>query len=808
MHEFAPIGERVARVRAKYRTTMPKVCIERYRIVTEFYMEHPELSGEMKRALVFKELCEKMPPVVHEDEVIVGTQATAYRGCALYPEVQADWLAPTLTSGHLSTRGIDPYEVDPEEAAYVAETAPFWEKNSFSKRFDSVIPPEYEAHQFNGVVDWQMHGSASTPIGHICPGFDIALDEGLAPVRDRAQAWLDGHEGRIFGDDAPKFQFFRTIVIVCDAMIRFADRYGDECERLAAAEPDDARRAELMSMADTLHWIFKNPCRTFQDAIQALFFYQMCTCLDGQQHGNSLGRVDQHLGKYYEADLAAGRITPERAQELVDLFVLKIGEMNKMGPDGAAAGAPGYTSGQLMTLGGVDAQGRDATNPVTYMFLQTGGRLILHDPPQALRIHENTPEELWEAAIATTSRCGGVPTFENDQVIIPALMKRGLPLEIARQYALIGCLEPMVPGWEYGCPGGSGMQSFFVLPNALMLAINNGVNPMPRRDGQPNLQVGPATGYLYEMESMDEVLAALKAQIEYFADWWVSLTNLYEHEVGEQVPLPLLSATTRGCMEKGLDIMRGGAEYNSCGIAAVGIGNLVDSLGAIDQLCFSAPEGERVATRELYDAIMANWEGFDELHARIANDLSHYGNDVPEVDKYLKWTGDTFCDKMNSMTGPRGRYAAGIWPVTMHVIYGMGTWATPDGRHAGEPLSDGIGPVQSTDKNGPTALLRSVEWLDQSKCSNGTLLNMRFHPNALASPDGREKLEALMKTYFDAMGMQLQLNIIGTDTLRAAQDRPEEYQDLVVRIAGFSSYFVEVNKETQDDLIRRTELAL
>ncbi|MGI6217215.1 MAG: glycyl radical protein [Coriobacteriales bacterium] len=805
MFEYMPISERVQNIRARYRTTMPKVCIERYKIVTEFYREHPELPGDLKRALVFKELCEKMPVVVHEGEVIVGTQASAYRGSALYPEIMADWIKPTLSSGNISTRTDDPYEVDEDEVKYVLDTVSFWDKNSFSKRFDAVIPKSYEPHQFNGIVDWAMHNSASTPIGHICPGFDVAIDQGLAPIRDKAQAWIDAHDGKIFGSDAPKYEFYRMVVIVIDAIIRFADRYGDECERLAGEEMDPARKQELLEMADTMHWIYKKPCRTFHDAVQALFFYQMCECLDGQQHGNSLGRVDQHLGKYYVADLAEGRITPDRAQELIDLFVLKIAEMNKVGPDGSAAGAPGYTSGQLMTIGGVDAQGNDATNPVTFMFLQTAGRLILHDPPLALRIHENTPQEVWEAAIATTSRCGGVPTFENDQVIIPALMKRGLPLGIARQYALIGCLEPMVPGWEFGCPGGSGRQSFFVLPNALMLAINNGVNPMPRMDGQPAVQCGVATGYLYEMESMEEVLAAVKAQIDYFADWWVSLTNLYELEVADQVPMPLLSATTHGCMEKGLDIMRGGAEYNSCGIAAVGIGNIVDSLGVIDQLCFQRKDA---TTRELYDAIMANWEGYDELRAHVVNDLEHYGNGEPEVDKYLKWVGDTFCDKINSMTGPRGHYAAGIWPVTMHVVYGKITWATPDGRHAGEPLSDGIGPVQSMDKNGPTALLNSVGWLDQSKCSNGTLLNMRFHPNAISSASGKEKLEDLMKTYFDNAGMQMQLNIIGTETLRDAQKSPENYQDLVVRIAGFSSYFVEVNKETQDDLIRRTQQEL
>ncbi len=612
-------------------------------------------------------------------------------------------------------------------------------------------------------------------------------------------------EGVMFGDSVAKYNFYRAVTIVCEGMITLSKRYAEECIRLASVETDTARKKELEDMAECLNRIMENPCRTFHDAIQCMFLYQVGLCLDGQQHGISFGRVDQYLGSFYEADIAAGTITYDRAQELLDLFYLKVAEMNKIWPYFATLTGPGYTSGQLMTIGGVDKDGNDATNPVSFMMLQSAGRLVLHDPPQSLRIHKGTPRELWEAAIETTQLAGGVPTFENDDVIIPALMERSLSIESARNYCLIGCVEPQGCGDEWACPGGNGTESFFNMLNAFLLAINNGYNPMPGHDGKLGGQVGLPTGYLYEMETFDEVLDATKKQMEYFVNWHISLVNTWEYVASEHMQLPLLSATIDGCMESGKDVMNGGAKYNSTGNAGIAIGNITDSLAVVKYMVY---DKKLVSARELYDAIMSNWEGKEDLRQYILNEAPHYGNDNNYTDELAKWASDVYGNAVTAATGRRGRYAAGLYPVTAHVLFGMSTAASPDGRKAGEPLSDGISPVQQMDKNGPTATIKSVSYIDQRKFSNGTLLNMRFHPTALSNKTGKEKLKALIKTYFKLGGMEMQFNIVSADTLRKAQKKPEEYRDLVVRIAGFSAYFVEIYKASQEDIIKRTELNL
>ncbi|MBN2040181.1 MAG: hypothetical protein JW864_09080 [Spirochaetes bacterium] len=804
--KLSPVTDRVRKIREKYRSSQPKIDIARYKIVTEFFMENPQLQGILKRAKSFKTLCEKMPITIYDDEVIIGAQVTTYRACALYPETSFHWLLDELREGSIPNRECDPYIVDPEEAKYVLDTGEFWVKECLSAKVDEYIPLGWYKHAGNGVVTFGVKNTSMSPVGHFVANFEKAINKGFGAIRAEAQAKMDELEGNLFGDSISQYNFYRAVVIICDGLITFSKRHAEKCRQLASVESNEERKKELEGMAEVLDWIMENPCRTYHEALQCMYLYQMSMCLDGQQHGISYGRVDQYLGKFYKADIAAGRITHDRAQELLDLFYLKVAEMNKIWPYFATLSGPGYTSGQLMTIGGVDRDGNDATNPVSFMMLQAAGRLLLHDPPQAMRVHQGTPPELWEAAIETTQIAGGVPTFENDDVIIPALMERGLPLESARNYCLIGCVEPQGCGDEWASPGGNGTESYWNMVNAFLLAINNGYNPMPDRHGAMHPgQVGLPTGYLYEMETFEDVLEATKKQMEYFAKWQVSLVNSWEYVAREHMPLPLVSATIDGCMESGKDVMNGGARYNSTGNAAIAIGNITDSLAVTKYMVY---DKKLITPRELYDAIVTNWEGKEELRQQIINEAPHYGNDNEYTDEFVKWASDVYADTINSSTGPRGRWSAGLYPVTAHVLFGWITAATPDGRKAGDPLADGISPVQQMDKNGPTAAVKSVANIDQKKFGNGTLLNMRFHPTALKNETGKEKLKALIKTYFKLGGMEMQFNIVSADTLRKAQEKPEEYKDLVVRIAGFSAYFVEIYKASQEDIIKRTELNL
>ncbi|MCL2391685.1 MAG: hypothetical protein FWC66_03630 [Oscillospiraceae bacterium] len=813
MYTIKPITERVRKMREQYRETQPAICTSRYKLITEFYMANRDMIGSLKRAKNLHNILSHIAIRIDSGEVIVGAQSGTYRACALYPENSVAWLKEEVESGFISTRDIDPYILAEDDRDYILGTIDFWMQECMSAKADAQLLDEYKSIAGNGVTPFGPVGQAQAPVGHFCTGYNTAIRKGFAAIKTEAEAKM-----RALIDDAlpgatmEQYHFYRSIAIVCDGIIIYAKRYAALAAEMAENERDPDRKAELISMAECLNHTVEQPARNFHEAVQCLFLYQTALCLDANMHGMSFGRVDQYLGDFYHADIESGRITPEYAQELMDLFYLKVAEMNKPWGYRQTMSAPGYTSGQLMTLGGLDKDGNDATNGVTYMMLQSAGRLLLHDPPQALRIHKNTPEALWEAAIETTKLAGGVPSFENDDVIIPALMSRGLSLEDARDYCLIGCVEPAGCGTEWPACGGVGTESFMNLAAALILAINDGHTAVPMLNGfvpaplgSPNPRVGIKTGYLYEMTDIDQVKQAFRAQLEYFIKWHTMIINSFEYTARNVLPQPLVSATMAGCMESGKDVMWGGAKYNSTGNAGVGIGNVADALNIINHCCF---QKNICTTREMYDAVMNNWEGYDDLRAYILNEAPHFGNGLPECDGYAEFVGKCFSDTVNALTGPRGRYSAGLYPVTINVAFGAATIATPDGRMKGEPLADGIAAPQGYDTNGPTALIRSVSVINQGDFPNGTLMNLKFHPTALKGADGWKKLSLLMQTYFDMGGMELQINVISTETLRDAQKNPEKHKDLVVRIAGFSSYFVELHPSGQADLIRRTELAM
>ncbi len=810
MHEFKGMSERVAKMRERYRTTKPRVDISRYKLVTEFYMENQQLTGILKRAKNLRNLFENMPTYIADDEVIVGNQGNSYRCSALYPETSFAWVFQEMAEGGFENRFVDPYDINKEDEEYIKQTGAFWLKNNMSAITDEYLPKKYkEDYIGNGVVLFNAFGNAQCPVGHFAANHWVATQKGFAAIRDEARAKMKELEDNGFGGDgAYKYNFYTAVEIVTEGIIIYTKRYAKAALEKAEAETNPERKKELLMMADSLNWIIENPCRTYYDALQCIFLYQMSMCLDAQQHGISFGRLDQYLGRYYEQDIANGTLTPEYAQELTDLFILKIAEQNKCISAFSTACNPGYTSGMLVTIGGVDKEGNDATNEVTYMVLESLARLQLHSPPLALRVNDQMPSKLWEAAIACTKRCGGVPTFEYDGVIIPAMMKRGVSLEDARNYCLIGCVEPSIGGYEWAQPGGTGTESYINIVNALVQAINNGTNPLKSFfPGTPDPhQTGPATGYLYEMNSIEEVCEAFKKQIDFWMPWHANCTNAWETIASFHTQLPLVSATVEGCMESGKDVQCGGAKYNSTGSSCIGIGNVADSLNVINQVCFV----QKIATtRQLYDALMANWEGYEELRQKINGIVPRMGNGDPESDKFVKFVAETYANAITKCEGHRGgKYQAGCYPVTLNVAFGKMTWATPDGRKIGEPLSDGISPVQGMDKNGPVATMQSILKYDQSDFGNGTLCNMKFHPTALASDDGVQKLRSVMESYFKNGGMELQLNVVSSETLRDAQANPDKYRDLVVRVAGFSAYFVEVFKDSQDDLIRRTELNL
>jgi formate C-acetyltransferase len=801
MFTFAPISDRAARLRTRYREGKPEVTVERLRLITDFYRENEAEPALLKRAKLLRHFAENVTLWVGDDELLVGNISPAYRGCAIFPEYGIHWLCDEVRSGEFDVRtiGEERFEISEESKAYILTTEDYWRKHSVSARMDRAAPDEFYDAAGSGVLMFTPADMCDQPVGHFNTDFDKALRKGFGAVRDEAKAKMKELSHHIYGDDAEKYLFYKAVSISCEAAILFSKRYASLCREKAETASTPKRKEELLVMAESLDRIPENPCENFRDAIQCVLLYQHIMIYESGIHGNTLGRLDQYLWKYLKPDLENHSITPEEAQELMDCFCLKISDICKVWSRVSARNSGGYSSGQHVSVGGQLSDGSDASNPVSYMILQSLGRLKLHEPPIDVRIHSGTPRMLWDAAIATAKEVGGIPTLQNDDVIIPALMRKGIPLEDARNYCIIGCVEPAVSGCEWAACGGTGKETYWNMANALLLAINNGVNPMTGK------QAGLPTGYLHEMTSFEEVKEAYRRQTEFFVDWQISLTNMFELMSGQLVPLPAISAMMGGCMEKGMDVTKGGAKYNSTGMSGIGSSNVGDGLSAIKYLVFDT---KKYTARELYDALVTDWKGRELMRQEILNRSPHFGNDDPYADELTVWATDIFSEYANKGTGMRGSYRPGLYPVSAHIALGKSTAATPDGRFAGEPLSDGVSPKQGLDKNGPIAVLKSVGKLRHINNGNGTLLNMKFHPKSMEGAETNGKFISMVQTFFNMGGMHLQYNVLSSDTLRAAQARPEDYKDLVIRVAGFSAYFVELYKELQDDLISRTDIRM
>ncbi|MDD6160858.1 MAG: pyruvate formate lyase family protein [Oscillospiraceae bacterium] len=797
MYQFKPVTARVAALRERYRTAPVILDSEHARLVTEAYQKYSHDVAILKRAKMLYYVCENRTLRVEDQELIVGNLGLNYRGTSVSPDYGMGWLIDELDTGLFDKRDkqLEHMELSEEDRKVFREIWPFWKENSASTFVDKAIPPIFADVLAGGVLSYREKGNADMPTGHFNANYKKLVDRGLSSIRREAQEKLDAMMGKIGANDPPKFFFYQAVIICCDAMILLAKRYAAAClEKAQTAEGN--RKEELLMMADSLNRIMEQPCRTFHDAVQACYLYQIVLALDGSLHGISFGRFDQYCWPYLKADLKEGRITEDEAQELIDCFFLKISDMFKGRSHHVSMGGGGYTSGQQMSLGGVDSQGNDATNPLSYMLLEASARLKLHTPPLSLRVHKNTPEKLWEAATECTKQVGGIPTFQNDDVIIPMMVESGYSLEDARDYCIIGCVEPAGSGNDFPACGGPHAKCYINMANCLIVALNDGVNPTN------GIQSGPHTGKLSEMTDFSQVLDAFRKQVDYYMDWKISLTNMMEFITQNVMPLPVLSVTLDGCMESGIDCTSGGAKYNGCGSASVGTGTVGNSLAAIKWAVFD----EKICTaREFHEAWMAGWVGHEELRQTLIHKAPHYGNGEEWVDELASWAMEVYAQKYNSGEFRRGHMKAGLFSVSGHIPMGKSTMATPDGRLGGTPLSDGISPSQATDKFGPIPILQAASKLKQSHDYNGTLLNMKFHPKSVEGDEGREKLIRLVQTYFEQGGMHIQYNVIGSDTLRDAQKHPDQYRDLVIRIAGFSAYFVELYKELQDDLISRTD---
>ncbi len=790
---------RVNRLRDWFLDEYPwTIDSERALLATEAYQRHENEPQLIKVARTLAHILRNVTLHIVDGQLLVGDSAAPPKSCPIYPEFSYEWVVRELTGDGvpiIRERPNNRYSYDDRVRADLLGIADYWRGKTLSDAMLSRMSPDEMKGDFMGIMLYSTSLYHFAGVGHLVPDWGRLLDHGYTGLRQRVQYKLDALQA---GDE--REVFYRAQLIVLDAASDYIHRYA-ELARERAMQAREPRRHELLQMAENLDWIAENPPTTFWQAFQLVHLAWTINQIDSNGHSVSMGRLDQLLYPFYQRDLENG-IGRESMQEIIECHaVINSCFMKLRDWLTTQANSGRFLATATVTLGGVDAEGNDATNELSGMFLDMVAHTRMGNPWTAVRFHPGTPD-WFENRAAKAMRMGtGEPKLFSDQVAIPAMMNRGITLEDARNYVVVGCVELSVPGKEYGWHD----SAYFSIARVLELALNDGYALGHEARGR----LGPATGRLEDFQSFDDVKRAYEAQMTYWVDLHARGTNIMDDVHRELKPLPYLSLLVDDCIEQGRDINTGAAVYNFTGPQAAGVGTTADSLAVIKQLVF---EEKKVTGAELQAAVRADWEGHDLLYHLVNSDkVHHYGNDDDYADELAIYATDVYCDAVEGIENPRGgTFQPGVYTVSANVPFGMVQAATPDGRKAYEPLSDCLGPVHtcaaSHDRKGPTAVIKSAGKLNQTRMSNGTLLNLRFSPPSLSGEAGVTNLVSLARAYFKK-GMHMQLNVVGRDLLEDAYKHPEKYRGLMVRVAGYSAYWSELSDELRRDILNRTEMS-
>ena len=800
-------GSLTPRMRA-FRTALvdaePKVDAERALITTEVYCENQDQPLALKRAIMLKRVLEEMTIFIEDETLIAGNQASENRAAPIFPEYAMDWVIAELDE--FEQRDGDRFLISEQTKEDLRSIAPFWKHNTLLDRGLAAFPPHSKLFYDLGII--KSEGNITSGDAHCAIDYGRMLQVGLRDYRRRAREKLNSLDLTDYRN-IQKSYFYRGILIVIDAVRAFARRYADLArEKAADRTVSPERAAELIRMAETLERVPYEPARTLYEAVQATWLVHLVLQIESNGHSLSYGRMDQYLWPYYRRDLERGRITEAEAEELMANLWLKTYTINKIrswSHTQFSAGSPLY---QNVTVGGqrlVDGEPKDATNPMSWMILKTVAQCHLTQPNLTVRYHAGLPVDFMEECIDVV-RCGfGMPAFNDDEVIIPSFIEKGVARADAYNYSAIGCVETAVPGrWGYRVTG----MSFLNFPKALLIALNDGVDPAS------GTKLVDGAGHLRDFDSFDDVKRSWDKVIREMCRQCVIIDATCDMVLEEDTMDVLLSALTDDCIERGLNLKEGGAVYDFISDLQVGIANLADSLAAMRQVVF---EQGLVTPAELWDALESDFAGErGEEIRRLLAAAPKYGNDDDYVDLLVRDAYDVYIDELGKYHNTRygrgpigGVYYAGTSSISANVPQGAGTLATPDGRHAGEPLAEGCSPSHGADTHGPTAVFKSVAKLPTEKITGGVLLNQKVTPAMLDRAQNKKKLEMLVRTFFDRLhGYHVQFNVVDRETLLDAQAHPERHRDLIVRVAGYSAFFNVLSKKTQDDIIERTEQTL
>lgn len=830
-------SHRIGRLVEHLFAKMPEIEASRAELITEAYQQTEGLPTIIRKARALEHILKNLPIIIRPEELIVGSTTLAPRGCQTYPEFSYEWLEAEFDT--VAARSADPFYISDDTKERLLKANAYWKGKTTSELATSYMAPETlraMKHNFFTPGNYFYNG-----VGHVTVQYDQVLRLGLKGIRGKAEKEME--ECR-FGDPdyATKMRFLEAVVISCDAVIAYANRYAVLAEEMAGRETDAGRQKELMRISEICRRVPEHPAESFQEACQSFWFIQQVLQIESSGHSISPGRFDQYMYPYYEKDRQAGTLTREYAQELIDCIWVKLNDLNKCRDAASAEGFAGYSLFQNLIVGGQTADGRDATNDLSFMCIDASHHVFLPQPSLSIRVWNGSSKELLLRAAELTRTGIGLPAYYNDEVIIPALINRGISMDDARGYNIIGCVEPQVPGKTDGWHDAA----FFNMCRPLEMVFSNGY------DGGEQASI--QTGEVESFRTFEEFYEAYEKQMNYNISLLVNADNAIDLAHAALCPLPFLSCLVDDCIRKGISVQEGGAVYNFTGPQGFGIANVADSLYTVKKLVF---EEKKVTMGELKRALSMNFgKGFDEITAReialqvgrelaargqevteemiaatirqvlvmelpeaekkryqeildLIDELPKFGNDLDEVDSMAREAAYLYTRPLQQYRNPRGGiFQAGLYPVSANVPLGAQTGATPDGRLAHTPVADGVSPSSGRDVNGPTAACNSVARLDHSIASNGTLFNMKMHPTAMSGQKGLENFVSLIRGYFDQKGMHMQFNVVDRQTLLDAQKNPEKYSGLVVRVAGYSALFTTLSKSLQDDIIRRTEQAV
>ena len=797
---FGHLTNRMNEYRESVLNKKRYICAERALLATEAYKENQHQTNVMKRALMLKNILEKMSIYIEDETLIVGNQAASNKDAPIFPEYTMEFVLNELDL--FEKRDGDVFYITEKTKEDLRSIAPFWENNNLRAKAGCLLPDEVSVFMETGFFG--MEGKMNSGDAHLAVDYRTVLEVGLEGYRKRTlqeKANLDLTDP----ESIDKYQFYNAILIVLDAVQTYAERFSALAKQLAeTATPE--RKAELLEISRICAKVPNQPAETFQEAVQSVWFIQLILQIESNGHSLSYGRFDQYMYPYLKSDLEKGAITEAKAVELLTNLWIKTLTVNKVRSQAhtfSSAGSPLY---QNVTIGGQTRDKKDAVNKLSYLVLRSVAQTKLPQPNLTVRYHSGLDNNFMNECIEVMKLGFGMPAFNNDEIIIPSFEKIGVTEEDAYDYSAIGCVETAVPGkWGYRCTG----MSYMNFPKILMIAMNDGIDPVSGK------RFVEGYGHFKEMKSFEELQDAWDKTVRELTRMSVIVENAIDIGLEREVPDVLCSALTEDCIGRGKTLKEGGAVYDFISGLQVGIANLADSLAAIKKLVY---EEQKVTQEELWEALMTDYasERSQEIQQMILNDVPKYGNDDDYTDQLVTKAYDSYIEEVKKYPSTRfgrgpigGTRYSGTSSISANVGQGKGTMATPDGRNAWVPLAEGCSPSHNMDKNGPTSVLKSVSKLRTEEIIGGVLLNQKVNPQTLAKEEDKQKLIMLLRAFFNKLhGYHIQYNVVSRETLIDAQKHPEKHRDLIVRVAGYSAFFNVLSKATQDDIIERTEHVL